>query len=229
MPQNRERVYTISIRKDIDKGNFIFPTKKLLKLRLKDMLEQCVDEKYYLNNRNIERIHTTTYNVGKTRIQEKDYYDTLCARDWRDPKCVKVGNLNIKGHDSVKRVYSQEGISPTLTDMQGGNRQPKIMIKNATKIGYDEATEGDSINLQYPNSNTRRGRVGHQVSQTLMANDSMGVIVGSTQKHAAISKDGIVPTLTSSMGLGGGHVPMHNYNYRIRKLTPKECWRLMRI
>ena len=229
MPQNRERVYTISIRKDIDKGNFIFPKKELLKLRLKDMLEECVDEKYYLNNTQIERIHTTTYNVGKTRIQEKDYYDTLCARDWRDPKCVKVGNLNIKGHDSVKRVYSQEGISPTLTDMQGGNRQPKIMIKNATKIGYDEATEGDSINLQYPNSNTRRGRVGHQVSQTLMANDSMGVIVGSTQKHAAISKDGIVPTLTSSMGLGGGHVPMHNYNYRIRKLTPKECWRLMRI
>lgn len=50
------------------------------------------------------------------------------------------------------------------------------MIKNANKKGYDEATDGDSVNLQYPNSKTRRGRVGHQVSQTLMANDSMGVV-----------------------------------------------------
>ena len=53
------------------------------------------------------------------------------------------------------------------------------------------------------------------------------IIVGSTQKHAAISKDGVVPTLTSAMGQGGGHVPMHNYGFKIRKLTPKECWRLM--
>lgn len=53
------------------------------------------------------------------------------------------------------------------------------------------------------------------------------IIVGSTQKHAAISTNGITPTLTSAMGQGGGHVPMHNYDLRIRKLTPKECWRLM--
>ncbi len=54
------------------------------------------------------------------------------------------------------------------------------------------------------------------------------IIIGSTQKHAAISKDGIVPTLTSAMGMGGGHVPMiASNNLKIRKLTPKECWRLM--
>lgn len=194
IPQNRERVYTISIRKDVDKFNFLFPKKEELKLRLKDMLEDEVDEKYYLNNTQIERIKTTTYNVGKTRIQEKDYCDTLCARDWKDPKCVQVGNLDIKGHDSIKRIYSKEGISPTLTDMQGGNRQPKILIKNATKKGYDEAIDGDSVNLQYPDSNTRRGRVGHSVSQTLQCNDSIGVV---------------------------------NKDLRIRKLTPKECWRLM--
>lgn len=54
------------------------------------------------------------------------------------------------------------------------------------------------------------------------------IIIGSTQKHAAISKNGIVPTLTSAMGMGGGHVPMiAREKLRIRKLTPKECWRLM--
>jgi DNA (cytosine-5)-methyltransferase 1 len=55
------------------------------------------------------------------------------------------------------------------------------------------------------------------------------IIIGSTQKHAAISKDGIVPTLTSAMGTGGGHVPMMANNLRIRKLTPKECFRLMGV
>lgn len=53
------------------------------------------------------------------------------------------------------------------------------------------------------------------------------IIIGSTQKHAAISKNGIVPTLTSAMGMGGGHVPMIATSLRIRKLTPKECWKLM--
>ena len=51
IPQHRERVYTVSIRKDIDKGNFKFPEKEELKLRLKDLLEDKVDEKYYLSDK----------------------------------------------------------------------------------------------------------------------------------------------------------------------------------
>lgn len=89
-------------------------------------------------------------------------------------------------------IFDKDGLAPTLTDMQGGYRQP-LIIKNATIQGYQEAYEGDSVNLSYPNSNTRRGRVGNQVSQTLQCNDSMGVIE----------------------------------NTRIRKLTPRECFRLM--
>lgn len=53
IPQNRERVFTISIRNDIDK-EFIFPEKQKLKLRLKDMLEENVDEKYYLSDKMID-------------------------------------------------------------------------------------------------------------------------------------------------------------------------------
>jgi DNA (cytosine-5)-methyltransferase 1 len=53
IPQNRERVFTVSIRKDIDDGKFEFPEKQELKLRLKDMLEDEVDEKYFLSDRMI--------------------------------------------------------------------------------------------------------------------------------------------------------------------------------
>ncbi len=53
------------------------------------------------------------------------------------------------------------------------------------------------------------------------------VIISSKREHCAKSEDGIAPTLTAGMGVGGGNIPMHNYGLRIRKLTPRECWRLM--
>ena len=67
-----------------------------------------------------------------------------------------------------------------------------VLIKEATKKGYAIAEEGDSINIDFPNSKTRRGRVGKGIAQTLTTRANQGVIE----------------------------------NARIRKLTPKECWRL---
>lgn len=137
IPQNRERVYTISIRKDIDKVNFKFPQKQGLKIRLKDMLEDEVDEKYYLSNEQVNKIKASNYCVNSRRIQEKDYCDTLAARDYKDPKCVQVGNLSggkwDKINESCRRVYSDEGISPTIHTCQGGNTEPKIAIINPLK------------------------------------------------------------------------------------------------
>lgn len=189
IPQNRERVYTISIRKDIDKGDFRFPEKEELKLRLKDMLEEQVDEKYYLSDKQVNRIKTTTYNVGKTRIQEKEYCDTLCARDWKDPKCVRIGGIfdTEKSRHQAGSVYDKEGISPTLDVMQGGWRQPSIV---------EEKLPG-----------------------------AYGRNFGSKGKIQDIETE--CDTLQAAMGNGGGNVPILNIDYRIRKLTPKECWRLM--
>ena len=90
-------------------------------------------------------------------------------------------------------IYDVEGIAPTLRAYQGGNLEPKIRIKEATKKGYSEASIGDSVNLSHPNSKTRRGRVGKGIANTLLTSDEQCVV---------------------------------DKNYRIRKLTPKECWRL---
>lgn len=108
-------------------------------------------------------------------------------------KQIKVtGNLN-GSHEQNGRIYDANGISPTLNTMQGGDRQPKIIVKEATKQGYSEAEVGDSINLSHPNSKTRRGRVGKQIANTLLTGESQGVV---------------------------------EPDFRIRKLTPRECWRL---
>lgn len=127
IPQNRERVFIVSIRNDI-KQDFQFPKKEELTIRLKDLLESEVDKKYYLSNEKIESINKTNFccNKFENRLPRDNIMPTLCARDFKDPKLVMVGKLDIKGHEQIKRIYSPDGLSPTLSTMQGGNREPKI-------------------------------------------------------------------------------------------------------
>lgn len=143
IPQNRERVFTVSIRNDME-NDFEFPAKQELKLRLKDILETEVDEKYYLSEAQVERMTTTNFNQNKfeTRVQG-DVTRTLCARDYKDPKCVRVGSLYDK--DGVTHqagsIYDPNGISATLSTMQGGNQEPIIiddMYKNRESRCYEK-------------------------------------------------------------------------------------------
>lgn len=248
IPQNRERVFGISIRKDVDTGDFSFPKGFDNGLRLKDFLEDEVDEKFYISQEKTDKLIS--------QIKDKDISNAIRAGghgsvDRHQWDMVCVGNVNPSGkgmNDNVhagdicptlttnkgegpkmcmpcltpdreeKRqngrrfkedgepmftltgqdrhgvltesirlggifdgekkhqagaVWDKEGLCPTLDTMQGGYRQPSVIVKEATKQGYAIAEEGDSINIQFPNSDT------------------------------------------------------YQTGYRIRKLTPKECWRLM--
>jgi len=160
IPQNRERVFIVGIRDDID-NNFRFPKTEHLKIKLMDVLESIVDEKYFLSEKAIEGILNSNFVSQKNLIQTNDFCDCLLSRDYKDPKCVYVNSNNSKG--------------------------------------YEIATIGDSINLDQPNSKTRRGRVGTQVSQTLT-------------------------TLRTIDSCGDKRIINEN---RIRRLTPRECFRLM--
>lgn len=138
-------------------------------------------------------------------------------------KCSQVGMLSggkwDKLHDISRRVYGADGLAPTLHTCGGGNLEPKILEPLALdeQNGYVRqdgcvgtlTTDGSS-----PKHNNR------VVEPTIW---------GSLQSNCAKKKDGICPTLTSAMGNGGGQIPMHNYDYRIRKLTEKECGRLMGV
>lgn len=139
IPQNRERVFIVSIRKDIDTGEFEFPKPFPLEKRLKDVLEDDVDEKYYLSDEQTNRLSGNSFTQANLRLQEKDLCATLLARDYKDPK--------------------------------------RVTVSEATKKGFAEAYEGDSVNFEQPNSKTRRGRVGKQVAQTLTTSPQQGVVV----------------------------------------------------
>ena len=92
IPYNKKysqlRPIQICIHKDIDKG-YIFPEPMPLTVYLKDILEEEVPDSFYLTDAQIKRIETTSYACGKRRIQRKNWCDTVCARDWKDPKCVE--------------------------------------------------------------------------------------------------------------------------------------------
>lgn len=183
IPQNRERVFIVSIRKDIDNGMFHFPEGFTLQLRLKDMLEDAVDEKYYLSDSQIAKIENSNFAQEATRIQKGDVCQTLLARDYKDPKCVEVRPIrlgNVYGEQFGTgfggNVWATDGLAPTLKTTSAASQQ-FVIVKEATKQGYAEAYEGDSINFEQPNSKTRRGRVGHQIAQTLTTSPQQGVVI----------------------------------------------------
>lgn len=183
VPQNRERVFIIGHLRG-QRGRKVFPIGG--------------------NGSTIDREQPKINKVGNIRKKGKSQSSdvvsvdslasTLCSTTTqKDPlKILLAGNLP-ESHEQNGRVYDPEGISPTLNTMQGGGRQPKIRVREATKQGYAEASVRDSVNLSHPNSKTRRGRVGEGIANTLVTGDSQGVATP---------------------------------NFRIRKLTPRECWRL---
>ena len=160
IPQNRERVFVISIRKDIDTKTFSFPEKQKLTLCLRDMLEETVDSKYFL--------------TGK--------YDSIVKVN--DKYSLLQGGV-FGSFKSTGRIYETTYVAPTITTCNGGNAEPKII-------------ERTCIISKIPEWHQR------------------GVIY---------SDNALAPTLCAS----DYKTPklISDTSYRVRKLTPKECWRLM--
>lgn len=106
--QSRERVFCVSILNP--KENFAFPKPQERKIKLKDILDakDKVPENMYMNNKPF---------VFRNDIEESGN------------GLIHVGNLQMAGNESIKRVYSPDGVCPTLTTMTGGHRQPKIWTK----------------------------------------------------------------------------------------------------
>jgi DNA (cytosine-5)-methyltransferase 1 len=207
--QNRERVFIVGFL-DVDKYHeFNFAPHEKLDKVLRDYLEDGVDEKYYLS----EKVINSMIN----------------------PKYESMG---------IDRVNKEDDVCNCLTTMGGGNREPKVMVKSATNCGYEVATENDSINFTHPDSKTRRGRVGKGVAQTLDCSCNQGVMIGAirgrnpdnpksrtaglpTQQMLEINESGTSNCLTS---VQKDNVVIENKEaFRIRRLTPRECFRLQGI
>ena len=247
VPQNRERVFTVSIRKDRDTG-FEFPVEIPLQHKLKDVLETDVDEKFYLSQERVEKIKFSTYNASNyaSRVRSPEGVSrTLAARDYKDPTCVQVGVCEaINGNDILKRIYSADGVAPTCNTCSGGNTETKVVEP------FIVASRGR--NPDNPSDRT----VGAPTEQRLEAHiDGVSNTLTSVQKDNYVGEflpvknstakgylegkpyDGIYTNIGNKRGTvqpetsqtltrledKGVILP----GLRVRKLTPKEYWRLM--
>ncbi len=245
IPQNRERVFIISIRQDIDKGTFCFPQKEQLLLKLKDLLETNVDNKYYLTEKGIGRLIKKNNKLIR-EMQNPNISACIIAgyskMDGRNSQYIADESNTIKRiggiYDNEKRehqagsIYDISGLSPTLVDMsRGGFKQPMVLINEGTKKSYNIATIGDSINISFPNNTNKRGRVGKEIAQTIMTAPNIATLEMFNPYNNKEITD-IAPTQTASCGSTTSSSTVlisedNKYCLRIRKLTPLECFRLM--
>lgn len=214
IPQNRERVFCVSIRGE--HKPFVFPKPKELTIRLRDMIDETVDERFYLKESTIRSILRSTFNSRRDSIRPGDgLANTLLARDWRGPQCVQVGEVVggkwDKMHDISKRVYEPDGIAPTVHCQQGGNTELKIaedFVLGGLQKHQMPRTDGISPTLteamgkgggQTPiiiDTSEPKERFYKQAFETLKENEcEVGDTIDAFNKK--VNKSGVCPTLTT--------------------------------
>lgn len=129
IPQNRERVYLVLIKKEADNGKFRFPEPLDHFICLMDILEDTVDEKYYLPQEKVRRL-IEDMEDRKALLFEPD---EEALRRWRENSTRLLGSINEPGqYELTGRVYSPEGCSPAVTTCQ----QPKIVQVGRINKGH---------------------------------------------------------------------------------------------
>ena len=227
IPQNRERIFIISIRKDIDTGAFTFPEKQVLKLRVRDLLEKDVPEKFFINTPNaialarkiaeeIELNHPavlrsvrteygkeirTAYEQGEIHEKRANMREFECRPD---DLCNTLTTV-------LKDNYIAEPVMRTVGDLGVGGQRGRVFSINGI-VGCLSATDyKDPPKIL---------QVGNIVKTGQFDNPQRGRIY---------DPDGLAPTLNtcSGGGLEPKFIDRSCVDVRIRKLTPRECFRLM--
>ena len=188
--------------------------------------------------------HASTPHLLKTLVSEPQ---VLTSKRTEFGKAIRKQyeshEIEMSRHDMTTMEPRTDGVSNTLTSAQKDNY---LAIPEATSKGYAEAHEGDSVNLAVPNSKTRRGRVGKQMANTLDTGCQQGVEV----EDRCIQIGNILPDTPNMSNRSSGRIYSNEaccpslmsrdfkqpkmiddtyIRYRIRKLTPRECFRLMGV
>ena len=216
VPQNRERVFIVGFRDEKDANTFSFPKKIPLIKRLKDLLEDIVDDKYNLSDKMLKWLIMHSH-----KNKEKGNGFNFNPTEGEDIAACINSRVHKMGVDDN---YIKVPIDSSI-----------LFIKENTAKGYAEADLFDSVNYSNPTSKTRRGRVGKQIANTLDTACNQAVIV-PIQLNLSLESAGVQPymqnrvydpdAISPSLTVEAAHTLNVFYNYIIRRLTPKECFRL---
>ena len=259
IPQNRERIFALSIRKDVDNGNFKFPEQIPLTTRLKDILEKAVDEKYYLSGDKVESILANFIarqnEASGINLKDKattfdgltDVAHTLMARDYKG-----FGNQSMTGVIEPIIVASRGRNPENPSDRTTGSPTEQRLEANMNGTTNTITTVAKDNYVMEPVVCEQRCDEGlrffkDDVVGTLHTIDACGdkrviepedinpVRIGNIYGEQfgtgyagnVWDQDSVSPTIMTSQGGNRQPLVVDNVKWRIRKLTPKECWRLM--
>lgn len=229
IPQNRERVFTVSFIER--EREYEWPSPMPLERKLKDMLDEVVDEKYYLSDRQMEGMINTTfhsYNIKALLKDEDGEANCLKARFEGNPQLISTGGTEIQ------RKVCNEAVRKGLV-------KPNDVIEYTfSKARLEEIENGDIRKQNKVDNSCMSTLKCHPQQLGVCVEDSIAIKTANKQGYD-LAKDGdgidlAYPSSTTPRGRVGHEVAktlecsdtMGTYhNYRIRKLTPKECWRLM--
>ena len=228
--QNRNRVFMVSV---LGEYSYSFPRYKFLDKRLKDYLEDEVDEKYYLNENFIDQMIKEVVNYNRKDkfidgLTDGNKVSRTIATKLDRPESNYVLEpyiIDTHSSDRFKR-QPQSKISPTIiTDGRFKVVEPYIAIPEATTKGYAEAHDGDGVYINRPHQ--KRGVVQKGMIQTIKTS---GNDIGIVEKVKTIvanlqSKNYIQVIDGKTYIVGSDGVTL----FRIRKLTPREALRLMDV
>lgn len=232
IPQNRKRCFMVSI---LGEYAYNFAEKQKLHLKLKDMLEEQVDEKYYLSKKMIDYCmginqKESKYNRGKAfascinNTNEKGIAVAITSRAGNRP----IDNFVIKEYGNKALNETIEGKELEDGDyIDAYNRKIKKNIASTITTRVDASNETFLVERKAMpiKNNTKQGY--------LEANEGDGIDISTRmQYHRGTVQKGKAQTITCMGGENIGVVvkdekPIIKNNLRIRKLTPLECMRLM--
>ena len=256
VPQNRLRIFMVSIL-DCQRA-YYFPKPFKLDRRLKDVLEQNVEERYYLSEERVKKLVSET-EIHADRGNGFAFRPHTPEEIASTVKCSGIGDktdnfiaepqINILGQLSSSqnsRIISADGISPAVINGEKDG-MPKIadplLIPQATKEDYAVVPEGGVFDASYPDSTTRRGRVqeGGTVSPTIMASQNELLRYEGTAEPQVLGwtrdKEGNIidrhPVSIANCVTAGKRDNTQNFvnegGIRIRRLTERELYRLMDV
>jgi DNA (cytosine-5)-methyltransferase 1 len=226
VPQNRERVFVVSI---LGCGQYLFPNPIKLEKRLKDVLEPVVDEKYYLTNKLIEGFLKRTEQQKQIKggyIFQPSTGDcvskTITGRNGNriTDNYICIGGM--QEHQSI----TTDGVSTCLCSSmgQGGGYVPMIIASRKRENGQElELNESGCSNAL---TSVQKDNL---VAEPSIIEEPYNLYPnsGNPQAGRVYNPNGISPAMDTCSG--GNRMPKITESYRIRKLTPRECWRLMGV
>lgn len=215
VPQNRERVFIVGHLRGKS-------TRKIFPFARDDKTSYELQGQPNSTN-TITARYGAASGVGSYIIESKQQEQVAIP-------VLSPDRLNKKQNGRRFKEEGDEMFTLTAQDRHG------ILIREATSKGYVEALPGDSVNISHPKSATRRGRVGKGVANTLLTGKEQAVVVRETEdgwhlarndkKSSTVQGTHVTYPEGKSHALTAAHKPMTINGLRIRKLTPRECWRL---